>query len=180
LCWVAISVRPVSKYKLHATLVLISLCVCLVLLGKLGENRSAINEADWTQRSKSASVLHAALATLSSPPRVSDITTALHEFVGKTQHVQGVTLFNSNGQLVAQFGTGNDTLTIEAQASNTAKIAIKNSGTDYGHAVLAFNPTDKTTVTILYYITLIVFSTLLAALPCGLLLVHTGNKQTSR
>jgi hypothetical protein len=168
-----------NKYKLHAAVVFVSIIVCLVTLIKLTGYRTATNQADWSQRNKSASSFYADIATLSAPLSVSDITFTVHEFVRNTNNVKGATLFDSSGQLMAQIGSGNDALT-KRRDSNSATIPIKSSGSHYGHAVLAFEQTDTRLLNIFFYITLAVFSALLAALPCGLLLLHTSNFQTAR
>jgi len=145
---------------------------CLLLIDALINEHDSLSEADHIARNRAASELYLTLATLAQPVTSSDIKRTLLSVVREDDRIQGATLFDVKGQLVAQLGTGNDKL-LQRPAIPTARIPIRSTDNAlYGHAVLAFKPHKDSWNSAFHSIAAIAICALLVVVIIGLLKMH--------
>ncbi len=95
------------------------------------------------------------------------------DFIRQDKRVDGATLFDAQGRLVAQLGKGNDSLLEHPVGKPVARIPVKSGDTDFGHALLSFRSTQSTVETAFHYISLAGASVLLTMLIIGLLSMYS-------
>ncbi|MFK8080554.1 MAG: hypothetical protein AB8B97_09740 [Granulosicoccus sp.] len=126
--------RTIASATLLATIVF-----CLLSIDALNTDQTRVSDATRIAQNSSASALYLKLAALAQPTTTSDVTHALLEFIRHDDLIVGTTLLDADGRLIAQLGTGNDSLDQNPANSPTARIPIRSTEDSiFGHAVIAF------------------------------------------
>lgn len=163
-----------SKNKIAlAIIVVAATIICLLVVQTLVSNHKDVNLSVQMKRNAAAADLYARLVNIPVSPSTSAITLTLHAFVQENDQTIGATLLDSDGQLIAQTGAGNDTLSEHFTDANRARIPVEINGHAYGHIVLAFEYAGRRFGNVIKYLGIGALSLALAALLCGLMDVHT-------
>ncbi|MFK7860398.1 MAG: hypothetical protein AB8B64_16385 [Granulosicoccus sp.] len=157
---------------LGSILLLIIIACCLVSIDTLNKDQTRISEIERNARNASASALYITLATLHRPATTSDITHALLQVIRNDELIRGATLLDANGKLLAQLGSGNDSLLQHPTSPLTARIPISSTESElFGHALVAFQPARGNLAIASHYVALSALAILLALV--GIALFHT-------
>ncbi|MFK7992550.1 MAG: hypothetical protein AB8B87_00330 [Granulosicoccus sp.] len=165
--------RNAGTKLLTGTLMLVIGAFCLQSIIVLNNTQARISASERELHNSSASALYVRLATLEQPASKGDITRILRDFIRNDDRVKGTTLLDAEGLLVAQLGTGNDSLLQHPTSTPIARIPIRSTDRElYGHAIVAFRPAQHRLNRVGHYMALTTASAILTLVAFGMLRMY--------